>query len=461
MKRSIFLYILSVVCAALFSLPASAINSLRLEPLEIPSEGVTTVNAVFTADQNIIGFQAEVIIPEGLTLVMTDDSYCYYPENTNPYQIISSNLVDNTLKVLGVTTDNSAFPSSGVLFSFKVQAESGYTGESMKLENIIFTTSDFTDINIFNVASIKLSETSWSGLEGSSVKLTATISPEDATNPTITWSSSNESVATVDNEGNVTAVKVGSAMITTTAADGSGVTASCDVTVTAKVVQVTAITLSATEWSGVEGSSVKLTATVSPDDATNPNVIWSSSDESVATVAEDGTVTAVKAGTAVITATAADGSGVTATCNVTVTARIILAEALTIDPRSWSGEVGESFIITAVITPEETTDKTLKWSSSDDSVASVDDTGLVTVLKEGSCVITVSTLDGSELSAECVITGLSGVNGIFTDGNDTVDVYSTQGILIRRNCDREELKQLGKGIYIIRIGNKAKTVIIR
>lgn len=147
--------------------------------------------------------------------------------------------------------------------------------------------------------------------------LTATVQPANATDKSVTWSSSSTSVATVDQTGKVTAVAAGSCTITASAADGSGVKAECAVTVTQLV---TGITLSQTSLSLTLPSNTThtLTATVNPSNATNKNVTWSSSSTSIATVDQTGKVTAVSDGTCTITCTAKDGSGVKATCAVTV-----------------------------------------------------------------------------------------------------------------------------------------------
>ena len=169
------------------------------------------------------------------------------------------------------------------------------------------------------VESVSLDKTSLELTEGGTGTLTATITPNNASNKSVTWSSDNENVATVDN-GVVSAVSEGTATITVTTEDGDK-TATCEVTVTAATVPVTGVTLSQTQaslYSNRTPNTLTLTATVAPDNATNQAVTWTSSDSAVATVDQNGVVTAVAPGTAVITATAADGSGASATCTVTV-----------------------------------------------------------------------------------------------------------------------------------------------
>ena len=165
------------------------------------------------------------------------------------------------------------------------------------------------------VTSITLSPSSLSLKKGATQTLTATVSPSDATNKEVTWSSSNTAVATVNSNGQVTAVATGTCTITCMAQDGSGVSATC----TVRVVQlVTGITLSQTSLSLNSGDTQTLTATVQPSDASDKGVTWSSSNTAVATVNQSGLVTAVAGGSCTITCTAKDGSGVTATCLVTV-----------------------------------------------------------------------------------------------------------------------------------------------
>ena len=237
---------------------------------------------------------------------------------------------------------------------------------------------------IVPVSQITLNKAEISISVGNSETLTATVAPENAANKALTWASSDEDVAIVAPDGTVTAVKAGAATITATAADGSGKSAVCKVTViadttppahehrygdwskdgtnhwhectdaacpnqsesikdkaahiydddadttcnicgyvrtvTPEIVPVSQITLNKAETSISVGNSETLTATVAPENATIKALTWASSDEDVATVAPDGTVTAVKAGAATITATAADGSGKSAVCKVTVIA---------------------------------------------------------------------------------------------------------------------------------------------
>ena len=180
-------------------------------------------------------------------------------------------------------------------------------------------TGNVTGTVNYKVTGVLLSSDTLTLNVGETAQLTATVLPETATNRNVTWSSNAPGVATVNSSGKVTAVSAGTATITVTTADG-GKTATCEVTVTAATVPVTGVTLSQNQASlyyNRTPNTLTLTATVAPDNATNQAVTWASSNPSVAKV-ENGVVTALACGTAVITAAAADGSGASASCTVTV-----------------------------------------------------------------------------------------------------------------------------------------------
>ncbi|MEE1365723.1 MAG: leucine-rich repeat protein, partial [Muribaculaceae bacterium] len=164
--------------------------------------------------------------------------------------------------------------------------------------------------------SIALNKTSASLKATETLTLIATVLPENATNKSVTWKSSNEAVATVDANGKVTAVAVGEATITATTADGSNKSATCKITV-AKTL-ATSISLDKTSATLKATETLTLKATVAPATTTDKSVTWTSSNEAVATVDANGKVTAVSVGEATIIATTADGSNLSASCKVTV-----------------------------------------------------------------------------------------------------------------------------------------------
>ena len=229
---------------------------------------------------------------------------------------------------------------------------------------------------------------------GKSIRLEAAVHPSDATNTGVTWSSSNESVCTVK-DGLVTAKGKGTAIITVRTDDG-GFTASCTITVTQAV---TGITLNYESYTlNNVGESVQLTATVTPEDADNKTVKWASLNENVCRVV-DGYVLATGEGVAVITATAVDGD-VSAKCTVTVKVPKA-ATGVTLDKETLIlHAIGESAQLTASVLPDDAGNKNVTWTTSNDAVCMVSNTGMVVATGEGSAVITVKTEDGG-FTATC------------------------------------------------------------
>ncbi len=248
-----------------------------------------------------------------------------------------------------------------------------------------------------SVTGVSLNKTALTLAEGLSETLVATVSPSGATNKKVTWTSSNSTVASVDQNGKVTANEAGNATITVETEDG-GFTANCEVTVTA-VYHVTGVALNKTQLSLNVGASETLTPTVSPSNATDKSVTWSSSNSSVASVS-NGTVTAVAAGSATITVKTNDGNK-TATCTVTVSE--VAVTSVTLSKTSTTLVRGGSETLTATVLPANATNKNITWSSSNSSVASVSN-GTVTAVAVGSATITATSQADSNKRASCTVT---------------------------------------------------------
>ena len=266
------------------------------------------------------------------------------------------------------------------------------------------------------VSSVSLDKTSLTLLIGDSSTLVATILPATALDRGVTWTSSNESVATVDQCGKVTAVGHGHASITATTDDG-GKTASCEVTVNQLV---ESISLNETEMTLYVGDDpTALIATLSPNEQINPILTWTSSKTSVATVDSEGNVTAKSNGTAVITVKTTDGSALSTTCTVTVYRH---TESISLNKSSLTLIKGNITTLTTTILPS-TANKTVSWTSSDESVATVDQTGKVTAVGFGQASITATTEDGGK-TASCEVTTREPINGY-----EFVDLGLPSGLL--------------------------------
>lgn len=256
------------------------------------------------------------------------------------------------------------------------------------------------------VDKITLSDTKLTLTEGESKKVTATVTPADAENPKLKWSSKNEAVATVSEDGTITAVGEGTVIIRADATDGSGKYATVSVTVKAEVVPIEKIVLDKTSLKLKEGATATLKATVYPTDQKTASVQWISVNSNIASVDDNGVVTAVSAGSTKIKVVASDDPTKFAECSVDVLAPVKVDE-ITLDKTSETLAVGGSVALTATVAPADAEDKSIAWSSSNTSVATVDQNGVVTAKAVGSATITAKSKDGSNVSATCTITVVS------------------------------------------------------
>lgn len=284
---------------------------------------------------------------------------------------------------------------------------------------------------------------------GESLQLTVSISPENATSKTLKWSSTNTSVATVDASGLVSAIAQGTTQIVATTTDGSNLSAICDITVEKQFVYVSDLQITPASKRLAIGETIPLDVIIKPSDATNKAVVWSSTNPGVASVSKEGLVTAVSKGEAIIIASSQDGSNLSSTCNVTVYNNVILISSITLDKEVVNGYPNETIQLTANVLPENASNKTLVWNSTNPSVADIDNNGLLILLQKGSANITAASTDGSKIKAHCAVfvSGMSGIDSVITDSNASVKIYNPAGILVFDGVYSEA--NLVPGIYII------------
>jgi uncharacterized protein YjdB len=228
-----------------------------------------------------------------------------------------------------------------------------------------------------------------------SAKLSATVIPNNASCKTVTWSSSNNEVATVSSDGVVTAINGGTATITATSVNGK--VATCEVTV---VIPVTGVTLNKSSLSLEKGKTVTLKTTVIPSNANNSNIKWESSNKKIVTVDQNGKVTAISVGKASITAKTEDGNKI-ATCKVTVPE--VKITSVKLDKKTVSLFIGESSTVKATINPSNTTQsKTIVWSTSNKKVATVNN-GKIKAVGVGTATITAKSSNGKTVTCKVTV----------------------------------------------------------
>ena len=241
------------------------------------------------------------------------------------------------------------------------------------------------------VSGITLDPVSLQLAKGDEAAIMATVSPDNATDKTVLWESSDTEVAEVTQEGVVSAISEGAATITATAGDK---TAFCTVTVSEIGVESVTVEPSAAEI--IKGETVSLSAAVLPENAEITTVQWSSSNEDIATVDSKGTVTGVGTGAVTILA---EAGGKWGSCDVTVLP--VSVESVTVSPESLEMRIGEVSMLSASVLPEDAEDRSVVWSSSDELVATVSETGEVTAVGAGNAKITAAS---GEISGECSVT---------------------------------------------------------
>lgn len=239
---------------------------------------------------------------------------------------------------------------------------------------------------------------------GKTVTVKATVTPANAANKTLAWTSSNRTVATVSN-GVVKGVKAGRVVITAKTTDGSNISATCTVTVKQPVTSIS-LSKKATMYTG---KKLTLKAKVNPANASNKALTWKSYNTKIAKVASNGVVTGVKAGTVKITATAKDGSRKSATCTVTVrqsVSKITLSKTNVVLPKK-----GSSYNVKVTVAPKNAYNKNVAVKSAKTKVAKVSASTVksgkavkITAVKKGTTKVVFTAKDGSKKSATCKVT---------------------------------------------------------
>ena len=252
---------------------------------------------------------------------------------------------------------------------------------------------------------ITLNETSLMLRRNESRILTVTVHPENADSKAVTWTSSDTGVATVDDNGIVMAVaEEGTAIITAQVGD---VTASCTVYVNEEYVEqpgfpgaVESVTLNTYKLTIEPGGTRTLIATVYPYDADDKTVVWSAFNPLIATVDDDGKVTAISEGSTFITARVGDK---TAECEVDVKTILVPVESVTLDVENLTLKRGETYKLTATVLPEDADDKTVAWSSTVPEIATVDENGMVVAIKACDWDFATIIAQAGYMKAECFV----------------------------------------------------------
>ncbi|MDC0584488.1 Ig-like domain-containing protein [Bacteroidales bacterium] len=395
---------------------------------------VTTIDGMYTAE-------CAITVPVAVTdVALSNDTIAIFVGD-------DSTLVD-TIKPLDALDKTATWNTTDDQVATVVDGVITGVGAGTAKISVTTTDGEFTDtcvviVDTVAATGVALSTNAMSIKIGKDSALVETFTPANTTNKTVAWNTTDDQVATVV-DGVVTAVSVGTTKISVTTTDGD-FTDTCVVTV--EPIDVTGIVLSAEAFTLTIGEDSTLTDTVSPNNATDKSVAWNTTDDQVATVV-DGKVTAVGVGTAKISVTTTDGE-FTDTCVVTV--EPINVTGVTLSADAFTIKVNEDSTLVATITPEDATDLSVEWNTTDDQVATVID-GVVTATGEGTAKISVTTTDG-EFTDTCVVT-VEPLTAVFTQNESSLTVYPNpaQSTL--------SIKGLNSGIYNVKMYNMQGKVYV-
>ena len=321
---------------------------------------------------------------------------------------VKYNVIDGASKTL-LSTFSVGTVAAGEIKTVTYSVPAAY----LKIENSycvnkfeLDVTTDSEELSVANntydvvyapiaVESISLNTSTLSLEYGQTAQLVATVYPSNAFNKGVHFVSDSTDVATVDDNGNIITVGSGTAIITAITDDGDYI-AQCQVTVSVKV---KGVDLDQKDITINVGNTIALKANINPDVASDKTVEWTSSDTSVATVDKDGVVRGVKTGSTTITAKTNDG-GFEASCTVNVINAVM---GITISDNSIMLYPNKTKQLKASVTPADADNQSIVWESSDDDVATVNATGLVTSVAPGTATITAKSVDG-EYTATCTVT---------------------------------------------------------
>ena len=347
----------------------------------------STIKVVDITPTKITINQGDLELVEGDSTQLT---VSYTPSNSTNKEIVFESATPNIAKV-----DSNGKLTAVSKGTTKISV---YLSSNKSIKSEILVTVSSKNVN---VESIVIDKVKANVYEGSVISLSAIIVPSNATDKTVTWKSSNSSIASVDSNGNVTGHKKGVVIITATTKNGK--TSTSQITVISSKVEVESIRITSNVQSLYVGDTINMSYEVSPNNATDKSVIWSTSDETKASIDEMGRVTGLRDGVVYITVRSRSNTKLSFTKNIYIWNKVIPMNSITLNKSSIYLLANNSTQLLTTITPANATNKTIIWSSSNPRVASVDSNGVVTGLKSGTTTITASSIDET-LKATCEVT---------------------------------------------------------
>lgn len=378
-------------CNTSISWQSSDTSIVSVSDGKITAKGYGTATITATTFNGIVG-QAVITVKEIVAesvLINEPPAQMFVGDSVNLTASITPENVDNP-RIEWSSSDNAVAEVSA---SEKLIAKTAGTVRITATASNGVAASFDLHVEEKVVESVSLDIDELSLFLGDTYQLCAEVAPADATDQELTWTSSESSIVTVDENGKLSTIACGTATVTATA--NNGVSDAVEVTVEEILIEDMRI-IGPSEMQ--IGSNNTLDVEFTPSNATNQYYTWTSSDENILSIDEDGAITACSVGTATVTAT---HSTMTASCEIEVLPIPVDEIRINADVPE-TVEVGTTIAFSASVLPRTATYQDITWSVDDEDVGTIDDNGNFTALSGGKVVVTVRTEDGAE--ASCTLT---------------------------------------------------------
>ena len=380
------------------------------------------------AFNSISHLQFDLYLPEGFSLESVEKS-----ELATDKQILAFEKKGEYTRILYYTSDNTSVSQiRGNILYLNINVDKHLEAKNynawlknVKLSanmptSILYEIPDWgitLDVTTL-VESISLNKDTLELFDGQSETLNVMIEPDFAVNKTLSWKSQNESLAKVNSQGLVKVSGEGTTKVIVSTTDGSNLSDTCVVIV--KPVLATALTMSDETLTIEDQCTYQLSCSIYPENTTYKNLRWTSDDSSVAQVDATAYVVAKKVGTTIIRATTTDGTMISASCEINVVPLQVKSLTFPSDTINIGMEMETSLAIT--ITPENATDKSLNWESTNEAVASVDEYGVVKAKQLGSTKIVVTSVTNPSVHGECtiIVHGIESMLSVAQESENTI-----------------------------------------
>ena len=398
-------------CFMLYTENTSAHSQSTVQEVTIPVK--------YSANADNSSLQFDLYLPEGFTFKSVDKG-----DIANTSHVVTSSVKESYTRIVLYSPQNQVFKArSGVTANITLEVDTAlaskdydvllkdtYVSDTSKPANRYPVSDQHSVISLTTlVESISLNKDTLELFDGQSETLNVMIEPDFAVNKTLSWKSQNQSLVNVDSQGLIKVSGEGTTKVIVSTTDGSNLSDTCVVIV--KPVLATGLTMCVETLTIEDQCTYQLACSIYPENATYKNLQWTSDDSSIAQVDATGYVVVRKVGSTIIRATTTDGTMISASCEINVVPLLVKSLTFSSDTINIGKELETSLAIT--ISPENATDKSLHWESTNEAVATVDEYGVVRTKQHGTTKIIVTSVTNPSVQGECTII-VHGIESVLT-----------------------------------------------